>query len=53
MRKDHVKLCKGVSNDSQYHVVINYDAGMSAFISYHQNGESCSPSPLPQPICVS
>jgi len=30
VRKAHVKLCKNVSNDSQYHVVMNYDVGMSA-----------------------
>ena len=33
MRKDHVKLCKNVSNDGQYDVVMNYDVGMSAFIA--------------------
>jgi len=25
IRKAHVKLCKNVSNDGQYHVVMNYD----------------------------
>ena len=30
MRKAHVKLCKNVSNGGHYHVVMNYDVGMSA-----------------------
>ena len=32
MGKAHVKLCKNVSNDGQYHVVMNDDVGMSAFL---------------------
>ena len=39
-----MKLCNGVSNDGQYHVVMNYDDG---FILYHQRGKRFSPSPLP------
>ena len=29
----HVKLCKGVSNEGQYHVVMNYDVHI-AFLYY-------------------
>ena len=47
MRKAHMKLCKNVSNDGQYHVVMNYD-GMLAFILDSQSGECCSPSSLPR-----
>ena len=38
MRKAHVKFCKNVSNDGQYHVVMSYDVGMSAFISKEESG---------------
>ena len=38
-----MKLCKNVSNDGQYHVDMNYDVGMSAFILDRQRGERCSP----------
>ena len=31
LRKAHVKLCNGVSNDSQYHVVMNSDVTYSSF----------------------
>jgi len=31
---------------TQYHVVMNYDVGMSAFILDSQSGERCSPSSL-------
>ena len=44
----HVKLCKNVSNDNQYHVAINYDDCMSAFILYRQRGEHCFPTSLSQ-----
>ena len=40
MHKAHVKVCKNVSNDGQYHVVMNYDVAMSAFID-RQRGERC------------
>ena len=51
MHKAHVKLCKGVSNDGQYHVVMNYYVTYSDFyfVLYRQRGERCSPSPLPRP----
>ena len=30
--KVHVKLCKGVSNDDLYHVAMNYDVHISAYM---------------------